>query len=212
MSEGKENVLAAVRRALGRDHALSEPTPRAYREDTAPHPMWDGDRVERFLQRFEAAAGTWARVPDAGSIPDAVAEYLSAMNPIRLRLGEHPLLTALQWPEKWEVERGPADAADWPVAMGVAYAGLAETGSVVMPSSSERPTSLNFLPDYHIVVLKAEDVMDYMEPMWRRLTEESGGLPRAVNVITGPSRTADVEQTIQLGAHGPRRVHLLLLG
>ncbi|MDN5850066.1 MAG: lactate utilization protein [Nitrococcus sp.] len=54
--------------------------------------------------------------------------------------------------------------------------------------------------------------MDYLEEVWERLLAQGERMPRAVNLITGPSRTADVEQTMQLGAHGPRRVHLLLIG
>jgi len=51
-----------------------------------------------------------------------------------------------------------------------------------------------------------------MEDAWALLRAERCSLPRATNIITGPSRTADVEQTIQLGAHGPRRLHVLLMG
>ena len=50
-----------------------------------------------------------------------------------------------------------------------------------------------------------------LRDLWARLRMESRGMPRALNLITGPSRTADVEQTIQLGAHGPRSVHVILL-
>lgn len=92
----------------------------------------------------------------------------------------------------------------------MAYAGIAETGSVVFPSGPARPTTLNFLPAYHVVVLRAADIVDCMETLWERLLAD-GGMPRAVNVVTGPSRTADFEQTLQLGAHGPRHLHVLLL-
>lgn len=217
MSSGRDTVLGAVRRALGGDHArrATEATADRARRigGPPPRPVWTEDRRERFLARLERSAATWRRVADAGGVPEAVAEYLrnEGVTPVRLRVAPHPLFQDLQWPDDWEVAEGVAGDRDWLAGIAIAYAGIAETGSLVMPSGPERPTSLNFLPDFHIVVLRASDVVDYMEEVWARLQREHGDLPRTVNVITGPSRTGDVEQIIQLGAHGPRRLHVLLL-
>jgi L-lactate dehydrogenase complex protein LldG len=87
----------------------------------------------------------------------------------------------------------------------------------MLASGPSGPTTLNFLPETHMVVLKARDIAGCYEDAWDRLravqgTAEDGALlPRTVNMITGPSRTADIEQTIQLGAHGPRRLCILLV-
>ncbi len=83
-----------------------------------------------------------------------------------------------------------------------------------MLSGSENPTTLNFLPDNHIVVLDAGDLVGDYESFWTALrgTLGKGVLPRTVNWITGPSRSADIEQTMFLGAHGPRRLHIVLIG
>jgi len=78
-------------------------------------------------------------------------------------------------------------------------------------SGANSPTSLNFLPDNYLCILRRERLVKHIEDVWQRLRDEHTGLPRAINFITGPSRTADVEQTIQLGAHGPRRLHVILL-
>lgn len=215
MTDARDGMLRAVRHALGRDAAPLDAA--AVARDHArtvtgpsPHQSWSEPDVDRFLERFERASGTWAAVADMAAVPDAVAHYLERPQEVRLRSAAHPDLRALVWPPEWEVAEGPIGAADWPVAIGRAWAGIAETGSLVMPGSAERPTTLNFLPDTHILLLRRSEVIDTMETMWERLLGE-GALPRAVNVITGPSRTADVEQTLQLGAHGPRRLHLLLL-
>jgi L-lactate utilization protein LutC len=59
--------------------------------------------------------------------------------------------------------------------------------------------------------LPAGRIVPRIKDAWDLLRGERGELPRAINIVSGPSRTADVEQTIQLGAHGPRRLHVLLL-
>lgn len=95
-------------------------------------------------------------------------------------------------------------------AITMAYAGIAETGSLVLLSGAATPVTTNFLPDNFVCVLKTGDVLPDMESLWARLAREGRAMPRSVNLVTGPSRTADVEQIIQMGAHGPRRVHVIL--
>jgi L-lactate dehydrogenase complex protein LldG len=68
------------------------------------------------------------------------------------------------------------------------------------------------LPDTHIAVVRADRIVPGMEEAFALIRRERGHLPRAVNMISGPSRTGDIEQTIVLGAHGPYRVHVLVLG
>jgi L-lactate dehydrogenase complex protein LldG len=96
-------------------------------------------------------------------------------------------------------------------AITLAYAGIAETGSLVLLSGADSPVTTNFLPDNIICVLKQDDLLNDMESLWLRMQSEKQSMPRAINIVTGPSRTADVEQTIQIGAHGPRRVHVIIL-
>jgi len=90
----------------------------------------------------------------------------------------------------------------------------AETGTLVMASGPDNPTTLNFLPDTHIVVVDAKDIAGDYETVWARVREKFGieALPRAINLITGPSRSADIAQILILGAHGPRRLHVLIVG
>ena len=78
-------------------------------------------------------------------------------------------------------------------------------------SSGAHPASLNFLPDHHIVVVSADQLVGNMEDAWDRLRERGNGMPRAVNFISGPSKTADVEQTVEYGAHGPRCLHVIVI-
>ena len=92
-----------------------------------------------------------------------------------------------------------------------AFAGIAETGTLMLRSGADAPTTLNFLPDTNIVLIEAGRIVGAYEEAWAMLRAAGGAMPRTVNFITGPSRSADIEQTLQLGAHGPRRLHILLL-
>jgi L-lactate dehydrogenase complex protein LldG len=98
--------------------------------------------------------------------------------------------------------------------VGHALAGVAESGTIVLASGADNPTTLNFLPETHIVVLAAADIVGDYESAFDMIRDRYGksAMPRTVNLITGPSRSADIEQTILLGAHGPRRLHLVIVG
>ncbi|MFB4204939.1 Lactate utilization protein C [wastewater metagenome] len=216
MSDTAQRFFATIRRALGRE---ASPDPeaigaerRALMAAPAPRPEWSGDDVTRLLTRLEAAAATSERIASPADIPAAVARVLldagAPGGPVQL--GADPLLAGLEWPQEVAVADGIDGVHTAPASVTVAVAGIAETGTLVLRSGPDNPTSLNFLPEHHVVVLRAGDVVDYMETAWARLHAD-GDLPRTVNFITGPSRTGDVEQTIELGAHGPRRLHVLLL-
>lgn len=217
MSEQRAEILRRIQKALGHQKpatveiALADLETRLPEE--IPRPQWQADRLSRFCERLEAAAGSHARVTTLGDVPSAVADYLGDCDRHDHAVGmtPHPLLAEMAWPESLAVDRDFAQASTWGTAIAMGYMGIAETGSIVMPSGPTRPTTLNFLPDRHIVILAIEDIADYMEEVWDRLLSE-GEMPRTVNVITGPSRTADVEQTLQLGAHGPRSLHVILVG
>ena len=91
------------------------------------------------------------------------------------------------------------------------FAAIAETGTLMLPSAAERPTTLNVLTDTEIVVLRESRVVGAYEEAWDLLRTEIGGMPRNVMLVTGPSRSADIEQALELGAHGPRRLHVVLV-
>ncbi len=214
MSTARSTVMARIREALGRTQppSLAEARADLARRvpDAIPRPIWDEPQVERFVARLEASAATWARVNGRADIPGAVGDYLQDAAEELIGIAAHPLLTELAWPPAWSISHDMENAASWHTAIAVARAGIAETGSLVMGSGPASPTTLNFLPDRHIVVIAADEIVDYMEEIWERFRAD-GSMPRTINVITGPSRTADVEQTLQLGAHGPRSLHVLIV-
>jgi L-lactate dehydrogenase complex protein LldG len=211
VADPRAAILGRLSAALG--HAADAPAvaPRIDAHARGPQPMWTESVRGRFLAKLEKVAGTWADVAAPERIAGAVADYLAVKGlPPRLCAAPHPLLAGLAWPQGWEVESRRA-AGDDRVSLVVAFCGIAETGSLMLLSAPESPTSLNFLPDDFLCVLPENRIVPRLEDAWALLRDERGGMPRAVNLVTGPSRTADVEQTIQLGAHGPRRLHVLLL-
>ncbi|HEX8165998.1 MAG TPA: lactate utilization protein, partial [Beijerinckiaceae bacterium] len=130
-----------------------------------------------------------------------------------LRMGEDPRLAAMPWGETaLEVSRGPSQGGDLN-AVSHAFGAVAESGTAVMVSGPENPSTLNFLPDNHIVVVAAKDIAgDYEQVLAKvRARYGKGRMPRTVNFITGPSRSGDIEQTLLLGAHGPRRLHIVVV-
>ena len=97
------------------------------------------------------------------------------------------------------------------VSLQHAFAGIAETGTLMLPSAPQRPTTLNLLADTEIVLLRASRLVGATRRHGTCCARRFGGMPRNVMLVTGPSRSADIEQTLELGAHGPRRLHVVLV-
>lgn len=172
-------------------------------------------RKALFRTMAERVSATVAAVASHADVPEAVAAWLRQNNlPATIKLGGDPRLeTADFGTTALTVLRGPSSGDD---LNGLSHAdgGIAETGTLMLTSGPDNPTSLNFLPENHIVVLAADDIVGDMEALWPVIRQREGKrrMPRSVNFITGPSRSADIEQTLLLGAHGPRALHIILVG
>jgi len=219
----RDTVLAKIRRSLhvdGRDVgrraiviARLEGTPRSVVPARGQLPP--EERVALFAKMAEKVSATVAHVESSDAVPEAVADYLRGHNlPAVLRMGDDPLLAGLPWERtQVEVKRGPSDGDD-AVGLSHAVAGVAETGTLVLLSGTDNPTTINFLPETHIIAVRIEDIVGDYETAWEAIRARLGRgvMPRTVNMITGPSRSGDIEQTILLGAHGPRRLHIIVVG
>lgn len=220
----REIVLASVRRSLGvtggeatrRQEVVDRLARHAPSVIPARGQLPPQERLDLFNRMVEAAAATLEFVPHPAGVPGAVSAYLRAKNlPMQIRRGEDARLEAMPWADEraLEVSKGPSDGQQL-VSVSHAFAGVAETGTLILLSGPENPTTLNFLPDTQIVVIDANDVAGDFEAVWRRLreTRDVGAMPRVVNMVTGPSRSADIEQKLILGAHGPRQLHVVVVG
>lgn len=217
MSSARDTVIRNVRRSLNRSAPLS-PTVRKGLDARLAHPSpnvqphIDEPLIERFLDKLRAVNTKVTRLPDLEGVSKTVERHMETHDlGTRLVAAPDPELAGIRWSNRLEVERRAAVGEDL-VSVTGAFAGIAESGTLVLLSGPHSPTTLNFLPGDHLVVLAAARVLPSMEDVWTRLRAREAGMPRTVNFITGPSRTADVEQTMQEGAHGPRRLHLLLIG
>ncbi len=172
------------------------------------------ERIGLFKKMAEGAFASVAIVASATEVPAEAARWLRDNNlPATLRMGEDLRLAAMPWGETAiETAHGPSDGHDLN-AVSHAFAGVAESGTLIMTSGPENPSTLNFLPDNHVVVLSAGDLAGDYESVFDRLRSTYGKdrMPRTVNMITGPSRSADIGQTMLLGAHGPRKLHIVIV-
>ena len=246
-------VLSRIRAGLGvsgrdrvREAAVEEHL-RAHPRGTIPaRAHAEREALIELMTTMLAAQG--AEVTRAATPEDAVrtvAEDLRNHNlPSRLRMGADTQLAALPWDRTPQVELvfGPANGTDH-AGLSRAVAAAAETGTLVLVSGVDNPTTLAFLPESHFILIRASDVVGSYEEAFDRLraiygerhgevhgrpsrlaplTPQDDGRasnhagsydwPRTVNLISGPSRTADIEQTIVRGAHGPKRLHVVILG
>ncbi len=219
MSDARSDVLAGIRRALG--VTGREQTRRSAvvnRLDQHPRgvipargQLPDDERLALFKAKAEKASATVAVVADDAAVPAEIARYLREANlPATLRRGDDPRLARMPWDgTTLTLSTGASDGSDLN-AVSYALAGVAETGTLALLSGADNPTSLNFLPDTHVVVLSGGDIAGDLETVFASLPRDSA-LPRSVNLVTGPSRSADIEQTLILGAHGPRRLHIVVV-
>jgi L-lactate dehydrogenase complex protein LldG len=217
----KQSILTAIRRGLKRGPVSADQAVMLQRR-MAEHPrhliparsrLPHAQQVDLFVRNVEKEFGSVTRVADMDAVPAAVADYLAAQNlPSSLVMAPHPALRAIPWTTRplLDIREGKAEATD-AVSIQHGFAGIAETGTLMLPSAPERPVTLNLLADTEILVLRASDIVGAYEDVWDKLRSEIGAMPRNVMLITGPSRSADIEQTLELGAHGPRRLHVVLV-
>ena len=209
----RERILARLRRATGGgDVAAVEARLRTHPQ-AAPVPAQartTGEAaIARFIAKAEAVDATVARLAALEELPAALAAELRARNlPAAIRTGSDPAFD-LDW---GAVERsiGPGRLEE-PAALTRAEFGVAETGTLVFCSGAENPVTLNYLAETHFALVRAGDIRGGFEEMWEGLRARALD-PRTVNLVTGPSRSADIGQTLQLGAHGPVALHIFVVG
>lgn len=216
--DAKTAFLARVSQALGRS-ALPDPAAVAAEaaallaDPTVTQPALKlQDPVAEFTAKAtsERLAATVETIASIDEAPAAIKRYLEAEGmALSLALSPDPSLQSLDW---GDVETHDALDANEPTAVGRAEWGVAETGSLVLLSSPEQPTLYAFLPLRHIVLVPREKILRHMEDFWADFRQSSRAHPRNINFVTGVSGTADIESKLVRGAHGPRNLHILIVG
>jgi L-lactate dehydrogenase complex protein LldG len=218
-SQTRAKILARIRSAQGRPEQArvrEEELSLNYmaQKPSGPQPPIDTDLLTRFIAQSERLQASVALVDQLKQVPASVAQYLQSRG-----LGHQaviwPSFTGLDWTAAGVVVEARAPVRDKPapdmVGITGCFAAIAETGTLAMVSGPETPASMALLPETHIAVVPVSRIVAYMEDAFALLRHERGEPPRALNFISGPSRTADIEQTLVLGAHGPYRVHLVIV-
>lgn len=224
----RDAVLGKLRRALkvdpDHDYRLTAVNARLNQPEKGIIPargQLDREgRIALFTRQAEAIAASVETVTSYDDLAQAMANWLRAHNRApHIKTGSDRRLEQIDWSAVPILKRqvGPSDGQDC-VAVSHAEAGIAETGTLILISGTDNPTTLNFLPEDHLVVLHADDLVGDMETVWDRLREKTGAgaagtgmMPRTVNMITGPSRSADIGQKLVLGAHGPQSLHIFII-
>ena len=226
MSGSRDEILKTLRWRLGRSVPLDEHRQAdlernllSPRRNLIPARA-DLDRkgqLDLFVSMAKESAATVDLVANRSGVPQAVADYMAQRNlPTDFVMAPDPWLQAIPWDRVplLSMRTGAAEANDY-VSVTGAFAGIAETGTLMLASGATHPTALILLPDSHFVVLRASRIVGSYEDGWdvlrRELGAHNGALPRTVLFVTGPSRSADIEQTLQMGAHGPRRLHIIVV-
>ncbi|MFY9640862.1 MAG: lactate utilization protein [Rhodomicrobium sp.] len=221
--DGRLAVLSRVRERLG--VRGDEPGRRGLVQSRMRNPQANliperakkpkAELIKLFQTMLEKAGSKASRVRSLKGLPEAIAAQLRENNlPLRVRLGTDPVFDGLRAePGILELFSGPAEASD-AVGLSHAIAGAAETGTLFLASGPDNPSTLNFLPATHVILILASDIAGSYEEGWAKLRSiyRSFNMPRTVNLISGPSRTADIEQTIVMGAHGPKNLIVLIAG
>lgn len=218
----REAIFGRLRHALPRDERERAAAAAAVAARIAAHrpnlipARGQLDRDARVLLFAEMAAAVMSdvrRLATMEEVPAAVSLYLRERNlPQRLAMAPEPILDQARWESQplLRLRRGTATEAD-AVGVTLAVAGVAETGTLMLASDPSRPTLLAFLPETSVVVLPADWIEGAYEQAWESVRAMPGGVPRSVNFVTGPSRTADIAQKLELGAHGPKRLLVLIV-
>jgi L-lactate dehydrogenase complex protein LldG len=220
-------MLEAIRRGLRRGPLPADQV-TMLRGRLAAHPrhlvparsqVSRAEQIALFVRNVEKEHGTVGRVATLQAVPGAVSAYLAQQNlPPEMAIAPHPELHSIPWAQHplIKLRFGRAESTDL-VSVQHGFAGIAETGTLMLPGGPERPTTLNLLAETEIVLLRISRLVGAYEDAWDLLRAEhadaatGGFMPRNVMLVTGPSRSADIEQVLELGAHGPRRLHVLLL-
>jgi len=214
----RRSILARIRAAQGRGAAPEAPEREAVadylaRHPEGPRPPLEDDLVARFVREARKMSTTVDEVESLAAAPAAAGRYLAERGLTKQAVAWQTLdsPSTFDWAAAGlSVEFRKPEDRDL-VGLTGCFCATAETGTLVLLSSPQTWASGALLPETHIAVVPASRIVAGHEDAFALIRAERGELPRAVNFVSGPSRTGDIEQTIVLGAHGPYRVHVVVV-
>jgi L-lactate dehydrogenase complex protein LldG len=217
MSADRDRMLAAIKAGVARSETKGAPKPGPLVPRRGQ--LTGRALVDLFRKQAEAASATVVEVARAADVPAAVTEYLKGRNlPAEVKLSPDSRVSGLDWTSQplLETSRGASAGKD-PASVTPVLSGVAETGTLVVHSGEATPNTLHFLPETHIAVVYRNELVGTYEDAWAALRHKfgadlsGGAMPRTVSLVTGPSRSADIGKILLMGAHGPKRLHIILV-
>lgn len=212
----RENILMRIREANGREAGTSAQErdailARLVARERGPLPMMDWETLPRFRERCLAMMSTIDEVGSLAEVPLALASYLKRKN-LPISGACWPEFAKLDWSGAGLAIEARPSRGDDKLGITGAFCALAENGTLMLLSGENTHATTSLLPENHVAIVAASRIVRTMEDGWDLLRRERASLPRQVNFVSGPSRTADIEMTLVLGAHGPFRVHVIVVG
>ena len=212
----RENILARIRHQTGKPGETTEAELTAVRRHIArvergPQPsIARHDPVENFIRECARLSTSITEIAEPAQIPFEAARYLAEKTLTMRAIGwrEH---AALDWPRAGVEFVARSATGDDLVGVTGCFCAIGETGTLLLLGAAETPKATALLPETHICVVSKRRIVATMEDAFQLIRDELGEPPRATFFVSGPSRTADIEQTIVIGAHGPYRVHVILV-
>jgi L-lactate dehydrogenase complex protein LldG len=216
MRHSRDKILSSIRQKLAlhnpqrsRDAMLSRLEKHVRNTIPERTNLPDDALITLFVSQAENAGAT-VTTTTMDSLEQSLQYYCDEHSIKKVKIATSPLLQKIDWKNGvTEFHTGPAGIEDT-VSITECFSAVAETGTLVLISGKESPTTLNFLTEIHIVVVQQKNIVASYEDVWDKVRELSQ-LPRCINLITGPSRTGDIEQKILVGAHGPRELVIFLV-
>jgi len=214
-SSARKAIFTRIRKAQDRPEQVTQDERdavqvylRAHAE--GPCPELGSDLLQRFKEQAVRMSDTVEEVDDLSDVPRAVAAYLDS-NHLAKQAIAWKTLDSLGWSEAGVQIAFRTPKNEDLVGITGSFCAVAETGTLMLLSSPDTYASASLLPETHIAIVLASRIVGKMEDAFALARTEHGELPRATSFISGPSRTGDIEQTIVLGAHGPYRVHVIIV-
>jgi L-lactate dehydrogenase complex protein LldG len=208
----REKILSKIRDAQTRSRSgmqIETIASHLANHPRGPLPPSMDNLVACFKERAIKLSSDMLETNDKMEVPALLASYLRERK-LPMRVVCWPSLAGLPWSAAGlDMYPRPAKNNDL-VGVTCAFCAIAETGTLMMLSGPDTPATTSLLPETHVAVVDPSRIVATMEDAWDLMRKEYKLPPRAVNFISGPSRTADIEQTVTLGAHGPYRVLLIL--
>jgi L-lactate dehydrogenase complex protein LldG len=214
-SAARQAIFSRIRKAQNRPQQVTADERQAVQEylqqhSQGPLPTLGADLVAHFKGQALRMSDTVDQVATLEEVPAAVARYLDGIGVAKNAIAWNTL-SEFDWQQAGMQVEFRAPRNEDLVGITGCFCAVAETGTLMLLSGPDTFASASLLPETHIALVAASRIVAGMEDAFALAREERGELPRATNFISGPSRTGDIEQTIVLGAHGPYRVHVIVV-